>query len=85
MAEGERLVEEGEHVGGREIDAGLVALKAQDLVGVDGERNRVENAERVHLDHVRRRRTTSAMRLMCSGSEPQQAPTILQPASSNAG
>ena len=30
-------------------------------------------------------RTTSEMRRMCSGVEPQQAPTMLQPASSSAG
>src|SRR5206468_3765109 len=35
--------------------------------------------------HVLRLRTTSAIRRMCSGLEPQQAPTMLHPASSSAG
>src|SRR5262249_18790134 len=72
-------------------DAFLVALKAEDLVGLDAEGHRLEDdgvwredAERVA--HRRRRdRTTSAIRRMCSGVEPQHAPTMLQPASSSAG
>src|SRR5439155_8596097 len=89
--EGERLVEEPPHLGAGEVRVALVALEAQDLGGVDLEGDVREDAglgRGVLARHAPRRpaaRTTAAMRSMCSGFEPQQAPTMLQPASSSAG
>src|SRR6266403_1643821 len=81
----ERLVEERAHVRRRQIDALLVALEAEDLVGIDGERQVGEDLGAGGQRYFLRRLTSSEIRPMCSGLEPQQAPTMLQPASSSAG
>ena len=93
LAQRERLVEERLHLGGGHVDALLVALEAQHLVGVDraaaARRGRPARGAQTRtadrLTACRRARATSAMRRMCSGPEPQQPPTMLQPASSSAG
>src|SRR5262249_61993761 len=88
--EGQRFVEERQHLGTRRVDGLLVPLEAQNLIGVDRERQAGENLgvggkQLSHYGRFWRPRTTSAMRRMWSGLEPQQAPTILQPASRSAG
>src|SRR2546422_10273327 len=81
-----RLVEEGQGLATRDGEPRLVALEAQDLVRIDLESDVGQNTGRVGgRRHVLRLRTTSAIRRMCSGLEPQQAPTMLHPASSSAG
>ncbi len=93
LAERQRLVEERPARRGVGTSTpGLVALEAQDLVAVDAERQAVEDDGRwtrgrrcASVTAARRERTTSAMRRMCSGPEPQQPPTMLHPASSSAG
>ena len=67
------------------------SLPGPTVVGIDAEGEPVEhdgpggqNGRRT-AHRFRRARTTSAMSRMCSGPEPQQAPTILQPTSSSAG
>src|SRR5262249_14992024 len=91
LAEVDRLVEQGDHVPGRDVDALLVPLEAQDLVAIDAQREIVEDdgdgrEDARRSDHrLRREWAISAMSRMCSGPEPQQAPTILQPTSSSAG
>ena len=65
-----RLVEQRAHVGAGDVDPTLVALKPEDLVGVDGQGDVAEDL---------------SLGRMCSGFEPQQAPTMLQPAASSAG
>ena len=91
LAEGESLVEEGHDIIRGDIDPLLVALEAQDLVGIDANGQPLEDEglggpDGEDLAHRRRReRTTSAMRRTCAGPEPQQPPTMLQPASSSAG
>ena len=88
VAQRGRLLEQRADVGTGDVDAALVALKTQDLVGIDGEGDVGEDLRlerRPHPAHVLRRRTISEMRLMCSALEPQQAPTMLQPASRSAG
>src|SRR5882724_12150901 len=85
----ERLVEERPHVRARNVGRFLVALEAEHLGRVDGERERGKNARRRGKQRAhrfgRRPRTISAMRRMCSGLDPQHAPTMLHPASSSAG
>src|SRR5216117_2788499 len=91
-SEGERLVEERAHVRARRLTRLLVPLEAEHFVGVDLQRQGRQDARiggelRAQALHLRglRPRTTSRMRRMCSGFEPQHAPTMSQPASRSAG
>src|SRR5262249_61877519 len=91
LGEAERLLEESEDGGVRNVHALFVALEAEDFVTIhsqgyvvqNGGAGRADGERRAHL--LRRERATSAMRRMCSGPEPQQPPTMLQPTSRSAG
>src|SRR4029453_17875509 len=86
LADAQRLVAEREDGGIPHIHPLSVALESEHVVAIhaqgdvvtDGGTGRADVKRRAHL--LRRERTTSAMWRMCWGPEPQQAPTILQPA-----
>src|SRR6266436_8168209 len=87
--QGERVLEERQHLRAGGVDGRLVSLEAEHFVGVDRQRERREDSWRGgqlrgHFGG-RRRLTISAIRRMCSGFEPQQAPTMLHPTSRSAG